>query len=71
MKHNYLAGLAGFLGGMDKNFLQCGQLVRQISVSSLKRPKDLGALGDIAQLVERDVVVNRPAVENRLNLVSS
>jgi hypothetical protein len=55
VRHTYLSGIMKSLGGLDKNFWQCAQLAHYVSVSSLKRPKDLGTLGDIVQLVEQDV----------------
>jgi hypothetical protein len=53
--HNYLTGIIDVLGGLDKNFQQTARLVQRVTVSLLKRPKDLNALSDIAQLVEQNV----------------
>jgi hypothetical protein len=55
VRHSYLSGIMNALGGLQKNFQQCAQLAAGISVSSLKRPKDLGALGSIVELVEHDI----------------
>jgi hypothetical protein len=72
VRHNYLANIVKVLGGQDKNFLQCAQLVRRVSVSSLKRPKDLGALEEIAQLVEQDVADNQePVLKKVVSTVSN
>jgi hypothetical protein len=56
VRHNYLANIISLLGRQDKNFQQTVKLVRCLTISALKRPKDLGALADIAQLVEREVI---------------
>jgi len=37
------------------HFRQCTQLAKQVDVRSLKRPVDLNALSEIAQLVEHDI----------------
>ena len=43
------------LGGLSENFRQCAELTRHVSIRSLKRPKDLAALGNIVDLVEHDL----------------
>jgi hypothetical protein len=43
------------LGGLNANFRQCVQLAGAVPVRSLKRPRNLSALGDIVELVEQDV----------------
>ena len=52
VQHSYLSGLMKSLNGLDANFRQCAAIARSVVVSSLRRPKDLGALRDIARLVE-------------------
>lgn len=55
VRHNYLSKIMISLGDQDKNFIQSAQLVQRVSASSLRRPKNLGALGEIAKLIEQDV----------------
>ncbi|HUC84224.1 MAG TPA: hypothetical protein VL970_03450 [Candidatus Acidoferrales bacterium] len=62
VRHSYLSGIMKSLGSVERNFRQCAQLAEQVPVSSLKRPKDLGALGSIVELVKQDIgVVEREA----------
>jgi len=55
VRHSYLCRIMKSLGSMERNFWQCAQLAEQVPVSSLKRPKDLGALGSIVELVKQDI----------------
>ena len=43
-----------------KNFIQCGQLLKQVSVYQLKRTLDLETLPRIAEMIERDIRVGVP-----------
>jgi hypothetical protein len=55
VRHSYLSEIMKSLGGLADNFRQCVHLVRRVPVSTLKRPKDLNALRNIACLVEEEV----------------
>lgn len=57
VRHSYLSGIMKSIDGLNANFRQCAQLAERIPVSALKRPIDLGSLGNIARLVEQDVMV--------------
>jgi hypothetical protein len=54
VRHSYCAGLLGY-GGAGGHFQQCAALVRQVRVQRLVRPRDLGALASLAELVEQDL----------------
>ena len=63
VRHSYLSAIMKSLGGLDENFRQCARLARQISVSFLKRPSDLNALGDIVSLVEEEAARRQNSVD--------
>lgn len=56
IRHTYLSAIMQSLDGQNENFQQCAQLAGRIRVSALKRPKDLGGLGKMARLIEKDVM---------------
>jgi hypothetical protein len=67
VRHTYLSNIIKVVGGQDKNFLQCCQLVQRVNVALLRRPKDLKALSKIAQTVEHDIAGMVPRVRTNQN----
>jgi len=57
IRHSYLSHHMQALCGAQENFLQCSRLVQTVPVHRLRRPPNLNALDEIAQLVESDVSV--------------
>jgi hypothetical protein len=55
IRHSYTKSLLRVVGA-SSHFLQCSSIVKNVTIRSLKRPRSLSSLSDIAQLVEKDLV---------------
>ncbi len=52
VRHSYLAVLLQLMDALPLHFSQVTQLVRRVPVFELRRPRDLGRLGEVADVVE-------------------
>jgi hypothetical protein len=64
VRHTYLSRIMKYLDGRDENFRQCAQLVSQVSIRALKRPKNLDALTNIVELVAAEASSDRRTSDN-------
>lgn len=55
LRHTFVAHLLGPTGTGPRHLAQCAQLLRQVSVYTLRRPRDLQALAELAQYIEADL----------------
>jgi hypothetical protein len=54
IRHSYTKRLLRVVGA-SSHFLQCSSIVKNVTIRSLKRPRSLSSLSDMAQLVEKDL----------------
>ena len=55
VRHSFVAGWLASTGAAASHFRQCSNLVNQVLVCRLERPRSLAELPDLARLIERDV----------------
>jgi hypothetical protein len=54
VRHSYTSRLLRVVGA-SSHFLQCSNVVKNVTIRSLKRPRSLASLSDLAQLVGKDL----------------